>query len=42
LDSLLDEEYRSPTADFFHQLVRSTSDQDRTLARVFQECDRLP
>lgn len=36
LDSLLDEEYRSPTADFFHQLVRSTSDQDRTLARVFQ------
>ena len=36
LDSLLDEEYRSPTADFFHQLVRSTSDQDRALARVFQ------
>jgi len=36
LDSLLAEEYRSPTTDFFHQLVRSTSDQDRVMARVFQ------
>ncbi|MDH5372647.1 MAG: cytidylate kinase-like family protein [Acidimicrobiia bacterium] len=36
LDSLLAEEYRTPTTDFFHQLVRSTADQDRVMSRVFQ------
>jgi cytidylate kinase len=36
LDALLAEEYRTPTKDFFHQLARSTVDQDLVMARVFQ------
>jgi cytidylate kinase len=36
LDSLLGEEYRTPTSAFFHQVARSTVDQDMVMARVFQ------
>ncbi len=36
LSSLLADEYHSPTQDFFHQVVRSTLDQDAVMARVFQ------
>ena len=35
LDSLIDEEYRSPTSDFFHQMLRSTVDQKMVMNRVF-------
>ena len=35
LDSLLEEEYRSKTDDFFHQMVRSTVDQKLVMDRVF-------
>ena len=35
LDSLLDEEYRSRANDFFHQVVRSTVDQNMVMDRVF-------
>ncbi|MDJ0791839.1 MAG: cytidylate kinase-like family protein [Acidimicrobiia bacterium] len=35
LDSLLDEEYRSKTDDFFHQMVRSTVDQKLVMDKVF-------
>ena len=34
-DSLLEEEYRSTTNDFFHQMVRSTVDQKLVMNRVF-------
>jgi cytidylate kinase len=35
LDSLLEEEYRSKTDDFFHQVLRSTVDQRIVMDRVF-------
>lgn len=35
LDSLVEEEYRSKADDFFHQLLRSTVDQDQVMGRVF-------
>jgi cytidylate kinase len=35
LDSLLEEEYRSRANDFFHQVVRSTVDQNMVMDRVF-------
>jgi cytidylate kinase len=35
LDSLLEEEYRSKTDDFFHQMIRSTVDQNMVMDRVF-------
>lgn len=35
LDQLLEEEYRSKTNDFFHQIVRSTVDQHLVMNRVF-------
>lgn len=36
LESLMAEEYRSPTSDLFHQVLRATLDQDLVMARVFQ------
>ena len=35
LDSLVEEEYRSKTNDFFHQMIRSTVDQKMVMDRVF-------
>jgi cytidylate kinase len=35
LDSLIEEEYRSKADDFFHQLLRSTADQNVVMDRVF-------
>lgn len=35
LDSLIEEEYRSKTNDFFHQIVRATVDQNMVMNRVF-------
>jgi len=35
LDSLLEEEYRSRTTDFFHQMLRATADQTLVAERVF-------
>ncbi len=35
LDSLIEEEYRSKTNDFFHQMMRSTVDQSMVMKRVF-------
>lgn len=35
LDSLVEEEYRSRTNDFFHQVLRSTVDQNMVMDRVF-------
>jgi cytidylate kinase len=35
LDSLLEEEYRSRTTDFFHQMLRATADQTLVTERVF-------
>lgn len=35
LDSLLQEEYRAKTNDFFHQMLRSTVDQKLVMNRVF-------
>ncbi len=35
LDSLIEEEYRSKTSDFFHQMLRSTADQSMMMKRVF-------
>lgn len=35
LDSLLEEEYRAKTNDFFHQMLRSTVDQKLVMNRVF-------
>lgn len=35
LDSLIEEEYRSKTNDFFHQMIRSTVDQSMVMKRVF-------
>jgi cytidylate kinase len=35
LDSLIEEEYRSRTNDFFHQMLRSTADQSMVMNRVF-------
>lgn len=35
LDSLLEEEYRSKTDDFFNQMIRSTVDQNMVMDRVF-------
>lgn len=35
LDQLLEEEYRSRTNDFFHQMLRSTVDQNVVMDRVF-------
>lgn len=35
LDSLIEEEYRSKTNDFFHQMLRSTTHQDIVMDRVF-------
>ena len=35
LDSLIEEEYRSRTNDFFHQMLRSTAHQDMVMDRVF-------
>ena len=35
LDSLLEEEYRSRANDFFHQVLRSTVDQNMVMDRVF-------
>lgn len=35
LDSLMAEEYRSPTTDFFHQMLRSTVDQKMVMNRAF-------
>lgn len=35
LDSLLEEEYRSKANDFFHQVLRSTVDQNMVMDRVF-------
>ncbi len=36
LDSLLAEEYRRPANDLFHQVLRSTADQDLVMAHVFE------
>ena len=36
LDSLLAEEYRRPANDLFHQVLRSTVDQDLVMTHVFQ------
>jgi len=35
VDSLIEEEYRSKTNDFFHQMMRSTVDQSMVMKRVF-------
>lgn len=35
LESLLEEEYRSTTADLFHQVLHRTADQDLVAQRVF-------
>lgn len=35
LDSLIEEEYRSRTNDFFHQMLRATADQSMVMNRVF-------
>ncbi|RLE16792.1 MAG: hypothetical protein DRJ28_00855 [Actinobacteria bacterium] len=35
LDSLIEEEYRSKTNDFFQQMLRSTADQSLVMNRVF-------
>jgi cytidylate kinase len=35
LDSLIEEEYRSRTNDFFHQMLRSTAHQDMVMNRAF-------
>jgi cytidylate kinase len=35
IDSLIEEEYRSRTNDFFHQMLRSTADQSMVMNRVF-------
>lgn len=35
LDSLIEEEYRSRTNDFFHQMLRSTAHQDLVMGRMF-------
>ncbi len=35
IDSLIEEEYRSKTNDFFHQMLRSTADQSMVMNRVF-------
>lgn len=35
LDSLIEEEYRSKTNDFFHQMLRATVDQSTVMNRVF-------
>lgn len=35
LESLLEEEYRSATADLFHQVLHRTADQDLVAQRVF-------
>jgi len=36
LDSLIEEEYRSKTNDFFQQMLRSTADQSLVMNRVFR------
>lgn len=36
LDSMLEEEYRSPTADVFHTVLRSSLDQNYVMTRVFK------
>lgn len=35
LDSLIEEEYRTRTNDFFHQMLRATVDQSMVMNRVF-------